>query len=48
MFELIYEGFVINSWIKRIIKNDEFVYKIVYDKNLYKLELFVFDYNNNY
>ncbi|WP_232955070.1 hypothetical protein [Mycoplasmopsis agalactiae] len=48
MLELTHEGFVTNSRIKRITKNDESAYKIAYDKNLYKLELPVFDYNNNY
>lgn len=48
MLELTHEGFVTNSRIKRITKNDEYAYKIAYDENLYKLELPVFDYNNNY
>ncbi|TKA59167.1 hypothetical protein MBOVa_3960 [Mycoplasmopsis bovis 8790] len=48
MLELTHEGFVTNSRIKRISKTDESTYKIAYDENLYKLELPVFDYNNNY
>ncbi|MBT1357772.1 hypothetical protein FCM38_03325, partial [Mycoplasma bovis] len=48
MLELTHEGFVTNSRIKRVTKTDESAYKVADDENLYKLELPVFKYNNNY